>query len=228
MLQANIMDNIVDRIDVSIFCKDLAGKYTFCNERFAKSVGLESEHVSGLTDFDLIWREQGEHFLAKDKVALEGKPLINVPEMQIQHSGIKEVITSRIPLYSTDGTIEGIIGYSIDITGTVLIKKEGVLDPSNDAIKLGPQFGGRHLKKNEVLVYYYLLLGLSASQIGDKLHFKKRKVQYYIETLKDKLGCESQSDLIAIGIRTGLSYTVLNCSSYHPLEPIHERVFFSM
>lgn len=140
---------------------------------------------------------------------MAGSPLIKVPEIQIQVSGIKEITTSKNTLMTKDGTKEGVIGCCIENTGSTLIKKEGIFDPIKKRISLGDRFGNAYLTYKEAQVYYYILLGKPNVEIAALLKVSVSTVNFHTENLK--LQCSSRGDLIAVGISSGLTYTVFNC-----------------
>lgn len=77
-------------------------------------------------------------------------------------------------------------------------------------ICLGAPFGDEYLTEREIQVFYFVLLGLSAGKIADKLCRSKKTVEYHIERIKKKLQCKTRGDLIATAIKSGLTYTVFN------------------
>ena len=48
---------------------------------------------------------------------------------------------------------------------------------------------------------YYLIMGMSAKQIGEKMSISKRTVEYHITIIKNKLHCRSKSSLIEQGLK---------------------------
>lgn len=126
-----VIERILNGIDIYLFAKDRNGKYIFANDNLARAAGMDSkEQMIGKTDYDLIWREQADFYRAGDKSAFDGRPLIKVPEVQIQPDGIKEITTSKNILCTANHNAIGIIGYYIENTGKVLIDKAGLYDPT--------------------------------------------------------------------------------------------------
>jgi len=59
--------SLVETVPMSIFRKDLDGRFTFANQRFADSVGRAPEDIVGLTDFDFYPRELAEKYQRDDR-----------------------------------------------------------------------------------------------------------------------------------------------------------------
>lgn len=211
MYDDEVLEQILNSIDIYLFAKDRNGKYIFANDNLAQAAGMDSkEQMIGKTDYQLIWREQADFFRAGDSRTLDGQPHIKIPEVQIQPDGIKEITTSKNILYTADGNAVGIIGYYIENTGKVLIDKVGVYNPTKRRISLGPLFNDEYLTEREIRVFYLVLLGLSARKIADKLCRSKKTIEYHIDRIKKKLQCKTHGDLIAVAIKSGLTYTIFN------------------
>ena len=63
----------------------------------------------------------------------------------------------------------------------------------------------KSLSKRENECLKWLLRGLSAVQIGKKIHLSPRTVEFYIENVKNKLGCSTKQELFEI---------LLNCNDF--------------
>ncbi|NRB40973.1 MAG: PAS domain-containing protein [Pseudomonadales bacterium] len=201
----------MDTIDVFVFCKDKKSRYTFCNERFAEAAGLDSkEQIVGKSDSDLIWANQYDFFREGDLKVMTGQPLIQVPELQIQVDGVKEITTSKSVLLTSDNSVGGVIGSFIENTGKTFVKKEGLFDPIKNRIRLGEGFSEEYLTYQEALVYFHLLHGMPNSQIAEAMFLSNSGIGYHVENLKRKLQCKRRGDLIAVGISTGLTHTVFD------------------
>ena len=63
----------------------------------------------------------------------------------------------------------------------------------------------KSLSRREKECIKWLLKGLSAVQIGKKIHLSSRTVEFYIENVKNKLGCRTKQELFDV---------LLNCSDF--------------
>ncbi len=111
--------------DVYFFCKDREGRFIFANQAEAEAFGVGSiDDIIGKTDFDFFEPELAEKYLQEDRQVMEtGTPVDNkawlVPNMQ---GRLNWYLSSKMPLYSTDGQVIGIAGVMRDlsVSGTVL------------------------------------------------------------------------------------------------------------
>ena len=63
----------------------------------------------------------------------------------------------------------------------------------------------RSLSSREKECLRWFLKGMSAVQIGKKIHLSNRTVEFYIENVKNKLGCNTKQELFEV---------LLNCSDF--------------
>jgi len=66
----------------------------------------------------------------------------------------------------------------------------------------------RLFSKRELDCIRYLLLGNSMRETGDKLLISPRTVETYIENVKNKLGCNKKSELIAELLKNGFTHNL--------------------
>jgi DNA-binding CsgD family transcriptional regulator len=70
----------------------------------------------------------------------------------------------------------------------------------NPNIKLEPLINAS-LTSRQSECLYYLIMGMSAKEIGETMSISKRTVEYHIAILKNKLHCRSKSSLIEQGLK---------------------------
>ncbi|WP_298683937.1 PAS domain-containing sensor histidine kinase [uncultured Methanomethylovorans sp.] len=120
-----LFHELVNSIPDLIFCKDRQGKYIVCNPAFSKFLGRPKEEIIGKTDHDLFGNELANHFLTNDKKIIEENNFLKIEELAVDFNG-KEVLfeTFKAPLYTSSGTLIGILGVSRDITPRKRIDEE--------------------------------------------------------------------------------------------------------
>jgi len=114
-----LLQLVLDTIPVRVFWKDLDLRYLGCNRLFAQDSGLAGpEHLLGLDDFAMGWRDQADAYRADDRAVIEsGTARVNYEEPQTTPSGEQIWLrTSKLPLRDLDGTIIGVLGTYEDIT----------------------------------------------------------------------------------------------------------------
>lgn len=100
-----------------VYWKDKEGRYLGCNSLQAYDLNLNSvDEIIGKTDYDFSPKENADQFRTIDqKVILEGKEIEVEEEIFIKGHPII-VLTRKIPLFTQEGAIIGILGISFDIS----------------------------------------------------------------------------------------------------------------
>jgi PAS domain S-box-containing protein len=132
--------SLVENLPQSVFRKDRAGRFLFCNQRFCAGVGHSLEEIVGKTDADLFQPHLAEAYRRDDLLVMEsGQTLDKVEE----HSGVDGqklfVQIVRVPLQDPSGGIIGVLGIFWDITPRKqaeerLRQQAALLDAATDAI----------------------------------------------------------------------------------------------
>lgn len=129
---------VMDNIPQAIFWKDRLSRYLGCNQLFAQAAGLSSpSDIIGKTDQDLPWTEaEAADYQANDRrVMATGKAEYHLLESQIRADGSHIWCdTNKIPLYSSDRHLIGILGTYEDVTSR--IEAEEALRTSKQLLQL--------------------------------------------------------------------------------------------
>lgn len=116
---------IIDAIPDLIFYKDIDGVYQAGNIAFAKSCGKLKSEIFGRTDYDLFSKDQADGFRNFDNQLIALKKQKQNEETFVFPDGTRGFLdTVKIPFWASDGTIDGIIGISRDITERKLKENE--------------------------------------------------------------------------------------------------------
>jgi len=111
---------IINAIPQHIFWKDRNSVYLGCNQRGAQVAGLSHpSEIVGKTDYDLSWKKEEADFFREcdQRVMQNNAPELHIFEPQLQADGKNAWLdTTKLPLYSEDGTVNGIIVAYEDIT----------------------------------------------------------------------------------------------------------------
>ncbi|MCH6255197.1 SpoIIE family protein phosphatase [Puniceicoccaceae bacterium K14] len=117
--QRHLLDTIVQILPCRIFVRDTEGKFLLINEEYRRTFGLISrEHAVGhrLDEFsqnDRVRRIRNEDL----QVIHSGKAISNHIDFDQSVLGEKSwVMTSKVPLISPDGEVEGVVGMTLDVT----------------------------------------------------------------------------------------------------------------
>jgi len=144
------LETMIDNVPAWIFYKDDKNNFLRVNKAFCEVMGKEKKDLEGKSSFDLFPKKQADAYLADDlEVIKAGKPKLNIVESMPSKTGMKWVKTDKIPLYSEEGKIIGIIGFTIDIS----IQKETEIklyERVAESEKLNKMMVGRELKMIEL------------------------------------------------------------------------------
>jgi len=117
---AQLLVNIMDSFPGIVFWKDKNSTYKGCNLAFVKSAGFMSKvDIIGKSDYEMPWsKHEAEKYREADRNVLDtGIPKMHILETQHTSAGSSIWLdTSKIPLFDTDGSINGLLGVSLDIT----------------------------------------------------------------------------------------------------------------
>ncbi len=105
--------------DVYFFVKDLKGRFVMANDTFVRQCGAEMEaEIVGKTDFDYFPMGRAESYVKDDHFVMEtGESIIDRVELAPDPgNSIHWFITTKVPLYSSEGEIIGLAGTARDIT----------------------------------------------------------------------------------------------------------------
>lgn len=114
-----LLQHVLDTVPSRIFWKDKNSILLGCNKAFAFDAGMDSpEKMVGLSDFEMVWKDQAELYRADDKAVMNsGVPKLNYEEPQTTPSGNTIWLkTSKVPLRDLNGNIIGVLGTYEDIT----------------------------------------------------------------------------------------------------------------
>ena len=109
---------LVQTLPDLVWWKDPDGVYMACNPKFEHFIGAAQAEIIGKTDYDLFDKKSADFFREKDNIAIAaGKASLNEEEVIYADDGHKELLeTIKMPMYSSDGKLMGVLGVARDIT----------------------------------------------------------------------------------------------------------------
>ena len=114
-----ITEGIINAIPARVFWKDKNLVYLGCNAVFARDAGFaDPKDIIGKDDYQMGWRDQAEKYRGDDRQVIESgcsKLLIEEPQTTPEGNTIT-LLSSKIPLRSSNGEISGVLGTYLDIT----------------------------------------------------------------------------------------------------------------
>jgi len=176
-----LLDNIPDRI----YFKDVQSRFIRCSGSMVKRLGAkEVKDVVGKTDFDFHPHEMAQEFFEDEqRIILTGQPLINKLERQVDVAGndIWATVT-KVPIYSQNGAVTGIIGISRDVTQ--LKKAEEALELARDDALESSRVKSQFLANmsHEIRTPMYSITGMTGLLVDTRLSLEQRE---YVENIRD-------------------------------------------
>ena len=122
-----VLKNIVANIPAHIYWKDSEGIYLGCNDRQAKTLGLDSgDDIIGKTDFELPWgKDVAKAFRENDKRIISFEKGEVLEEVVDSEPNPLTLLSHKIPLRDSSSKKPiGILGISTDITEKKKLEEE--------------------------------------------------------------------------------------------------------
>jgi two-component system sensor histidine kinase/response regulator len=167
------LNSIIENIPLALFAKDIQDdfRYILINNSSEKILGFSKTGAIGLTDYDLIPKEQADFFRAQDLAAVEQKTLVEVVEQPLPTSQ-KTILarTLKLPLFDEQGNPTHLLCIAEDITDRKQREEALRLIVEGTASKTGDEFFRacvRYLAK--VLRVRYALVSEHGKEVGDQV-----------------------------------------------------------
>jgi len=107
---------LINNLHQRVFFKDTKSVYVSCNEAFADERGLLPEEVEGKTDYDFYTDEFAEKYRNEDRFILSNSKEISFEENIVKNDETRTYTITKIPIFSEEQSIMGILGILDDIT----------------------------------------------------------------------------------------------------------------
>jgi PAS domain S-box-containing protein len=125
--ERRMLRTLIDNLPDSIYVKDNGCRKIIANEADVKNIGFQIENeVLGKTDIDLFPGQIGQRGFDDDmNVIKSGKAIVEREEDFFDKNGVRRwLLTTKIPIITKNGNIDGLVGIGHDITKRKLVEKE--------------------------------------------------------------------------------------------------------
>ncbi len=125
--ERDLLKTITNNIPDLIYVKDRYGRFVTGNTALLGLFNLETvEEIVGKTDYDFLPAELACNYVTDDQnVIRSGTPLIDQEESAQDVNGQERwLLTTKVPLRGSDGSVIGIVGIGRDITARKLASEE--------------------------------------------------------------------------------------------------------
>ncbi len=144
---------LVENLPQNIFRKDVAGRFTFANQKFCKALGKPLSEIVGQTDFDIFPHELAEKYRRDDlRLMAQREPLDTVEVNQAVGQEKTHVHVIKTPILDVRGEAIGIVGIFWDVS--------------------------ERIRMQEALAYERDLLRVLLDHIPDRIYFKDTQSRF--------------------------------------------------
>jgi len=120
LLETNrFLDSLIENLPLMVFVKDAKSlRFVRQNRASEKLLGIPAGQMLGKSDRDFFPPAEADSFMARDREALAGGRLVDIPEESIhtQQLGVRTLHTMKLPILDERGLPKFLLGISVDIT----------------------------------------------------------------------------------------------------------------
>ncbi|MDM4015480.1 PAS domain-containing protein [Roseiconus lacunae] len=125
--ERDLLKTIINNVPDLIYVKDRAGRFVTANQSLINLLGLEStDQIIGKSDYDFSPAEMACNYVTDDQnVMRTGEALFDREESHQGSDGQPRwLLTTKVPLRGSEGTVIGVVGIGHDITERKKFEKE--------------------------------------------------------------------------------------------------------
>jgi len=129
-----LLDTILANVEISVYMKDVQGRYLYANGQVLKLLGLQLEDMLGRTDNEILPPEQARVVIANDRAVMAGGARSGIEESVFGADGRKHHFWSRKMPLRLPGRPMCLIGFSTEITELRGLRKRIEHDRITDSL----------------------------------------------------------------------------------------------
>jgi PAS domain S-box-containing protein len=154
------LQQILNNTTAMVYVKDRDGHYLLANRQFERQFHIREAEILGRRDYDVFPREIAETFRRNDLQVLVTAKALEFEETALLADGEHTYLSSKFPLFNTEGEVYAICGISTDITERKRIEEA----LRNVALGVSGVIGSDIFK--EIVRYLTMALGVDCAFIG--------------------------------------------------------------
>ncbi len=114
----SFLNSVIENLPIMVFIKDPQLRFVLINKAGEELTGYPREVFLGKSDSDFYPPDIAAGYTARDREALEGGKLVDIPEepLESREKGTRVLHTQKIPIQDDHGRPQYLVGISEDIT----------------------------------------------------------------------------------------------------------------
>ncbi|HEY8400516.1 MAG TPA: ATP-binding protein [Cytophagaceae bacterium] len=120
----SLLFTILDKLPLSIFLKDKAGKFVFYNKEALNITTLTYEDIIGKTVHDFLPKPIADEITLNDRKAWESGEVVITEEKMLLHGTERNYLMGKTILYVEDQPEPLLLGFALDITDRKIAENE--------------------------------------------------------------------------------------------------------
>jgi len=182
-----LLQSILDNTPVSIFVKDLQGRYMVVNRSFRELLKLPEEKIIGYTDFDFADKKDAERYKKADEQVITSLQCIETEETIVHENGKQHLLILKFPLFDKDHKPCGVGAIATDITERTLYQQK-ILEAKRKAEKaehLQEQFLAN--MSHEIRTPLNGIIGMTTLLLKTYLNEEQKEFTHFISQSSENL-----------------------------------------
>ena len=111
-----LLEAVIDNSEYLVYAKDLEGRFIMASLSLARFFGVPRDQLMGKTSHDFLPKEVADSHRANDQEVMRRKSAMQVEEVASDVDGLHTFLTTKFPLFDSNGNLYAVCGASVDIT----------------------------------------------------------------------------------------------------------------
>ena len=178
-----IYHSLVENLPISLFRKDVEGRFIYANEPFCEKLGYQLDEIVGRTDYDFFPPELAEKYRANDKAVAESGHVFEDIERHRSPKGEDLFVhVLKAPVMDSNGNVTGVQALFWDVT--MRKRAENQLQLAKDAAEAASRAKSDFLANvsHEIRTPMNAIIGMSELVLDTELEKLQRE---YVRIVRD-------------------------------------------